>query len=121
MNKTFQELADVCREHRFEEKLLFVPTYAVGHQIGEALARAGHAWINLRFTTVSGYAQELVGLDLAQDGIRLIDSRERLLIVEEIFRCDEGLNGIGSYFAGASGIPGILKCLAGSYLYYRGT
>lgn len=114
MNKMVQELAAICKEHRFDEKLLFVPSYAIGHQIGESLAKAGHAWINLRPTTLSGYAQGLVGIDLARDGIRLIDSKERLLIVEEIFRRDEKLNGPGSYFAGSSGIPGILKCLAGS-------
>jgi len=114
MNKTIRDLSDICKEHRFDEKLLFVPSYAVGHQIGESLARAGHAWINLRPTTVSGYAQGLVGIDLARDGIRLIDSRERLMIVEEIFRRDKELNRPGSYFAGADEIPGILKCLGGS-------
>lgn len=34
--------------------------------------------------------------------------------MEEIFSRDEELNSAKSYFAGASGIPGILKCLAGS-------
>jgi RecB family exonuclease len=114
MNKAIRELAAICKEHRFDEKLLFVPSYAIGHQLGEFLAKSGHAWINLRPTTVSGFAQELVGPDLAKNGIRLLDQRERLLIVEEIFRRDEKLNGTGSYFAGASGIPGILKCLADS-------
>ena len=114
MNKVIQELADICRNHRFEEKLVFVPSYATGHRIGEALAREGHAWINLRPTIVLGYAQELVGLELARDGVRLIDSRERLLIIEEIFRRDGKLNGPGAYFKSASEVPGILKCLADS-------
>ena len=43
MNKAIRELAAICKEHRFDEKLLFVPSYAIGHQIGEFLARSGYA------------------------------------------------------------------------------
>ncbi len=114
MSTILQELSGICDEHRFKEKLLFVPSYSVGHRIGEALARGGHAWINLRFTTVLGFAQEIAGLELAGDGIRLIDSRELFLIMEEIFRQDEKLNGPGAYFKGTSEVSGILKCLADS-------
>ena len=62
-------------------------------------------------TTVSGYAQERVGLDLGSRGIRLIDSLEQLLIIERIYRerCD--LKPEDRYFKGAEEIPGILKCL----------
>jgi hypothetical protein len=28
MNKTIQHLAEICKEHRFKEKLLFVPSYS---------------------------------------------------------------------------------------------
>ena len=37
MNKTIQHLAEICKEHRFKEELLFVPSYSIGHQIGEDL------------------------------------------------------------------------------------
>ncbi|MBN2033990.1 MAG: hypothetical protein JW836_11990 [Deltaproteobacteria bacterium] len=79
MNKVIRELADICKEHRFDEKLLFVPSYSIGHQIGESLTRSGHPWVNLRPTTVSGFAQRLVGPNLAKDGIRLIDAACRVL------------------------------------------
>jgi hypothetical protein len=78
MNIAIQELADICKDHRFDEKLLFVPSYAIGHQIGEALARAGHAWINLRPTTVSGYAQGIAGHGLAKGGIRVLRSKGKI-------------------------------------------
>jgi len=112
MNKTIKILSGLCEKYRFEEKLLFVPSYSIGHQIGEYLAKTGVAWINLRTTTVSGYAQELVSLDLNKNKIRLIDSHERLVIIEKLYRSDEELRDSDCYFEGASEVPGILKCLA---------
>ena len=69
MNQTIQHLSKICQEYRFKEKLLFVPSYSVGHQIGENLAMEKGSWINLRVTTVAGFAQELVGpvFDLKND------------------------------------------------------
>jgi len=111
MNKTIQHLSEICEKYRFKEKLLFVPSYSVGHQIGENLAKAMGSWINLRVTTVGGYAQELVAPDLGKEGIRLIDTHENFLIIEEILRGDESLGGIGCYFEGALDIRGIIRCL----------
>ena len=50
MNKSIQIIAQICEEHRFQEKLLFVPSCSIGHQIGEYLAKTGVSWINLRIT-----------------------------------------------------------------------
>ncbi|MFH1349492.1 MAG: hypothetical protein ABII26_01010 [Pseudomonadota bacterium] len=111
MNDTIRHLSNICNEYRFKEKLLFVPSYSVGNQIGENLAKAMGSWINLRVTTVAGYAQELIALDLGKEGIRLIDTHENFLIIEEILRGDEFLGGIGCYFEGAPDIPGIIRCL----------
>ena len=112
MNKTIKILSGICEKYRFEEKLLFVPSYSIGHQIGEYLAKTGVSWINLRTTTVSGYAQELVSLDLSKNKIRLVDSNERLAIIEKLYHGDEELGNSQCYFEGASEVPGILKCLA---------
>ena len=71
MNQTIRCLAEIIKGNPLIEKILFVPSYSIGHQIGECLSRSGTSWINLRVTTVSGYAQERVGLDLSSKGIRL--------------------------------------------------
>ena len=108
MNSTLVVLSEIIRQYPLDEKLLFVPSYSIGHQIGESLSRSGTSWINLRVTTVSGYAQELMALDPGSRGIRLIDFLEQLLIVEKIYRerCD--LKPRDRYFEGAEEIPGIL-------------
>ena len=85
MNPTIDELAEVCRDELVREKLLFVPSYSIGHQIGEWLARAGTPWINFRVTTPAGYAQERVAIRLSSEGIRFVDSYERFLIVERLY------------------------------------
>jgi hypothetical protein len=77
MNQTLKALSEIIKKHPLDEKLLFVPSYSMGHQIGQSLSRSGTSWINLRITTVSGYAQELMALDLGSRGIRLIDFLER--------------------------------------------
>lgn len=102
MKRTIQILSDICEKYRFEEKLLFVPSYSIGHQVGEVLARTGVSWINLRTTTVSGYAQELVSLDLGKNKIRLIDSHDRIFIIEKLYQSDEELGNSRCYFEGAS-------------------
>jgi ATP-dependent helicase/nuclease subunit B len=111
MNETIQVLSEVIKENPLKEKLLFVPSYSIGHQIGEYLSRSGTSWINLRVTTVSGYAHERVGLEVGSKGIRLIDFLEQLLIVEKIYREKCDLKSKDCYFEGAEEIPGILKCL----------
>ena len=114
MNKTIQIIAEICKEHRFREKLLFVPSYSLGHQIGEYLAKTGVSWINLRITTATGHAQGLLTMHLNQEGIRLIESQERLIIIETLYQEDDSLKGKSRYFKEAAEIPGILKCLANS-------
>ena len=111
MNQTIRCLAEIIKSNPLIEKILFVPSYSIGHQIGECLSRSGTSWINLRVTTGSGYAQERVGLDLGSKGTRLIDFLEQLLIIERMYReaCD--LKPEDRYFEGAEEIPGILKCL----------
>jgi len=105
MNKTLEVLGRICDKYRFKEKLLFVPSYSIGHQIGEYLAKSGTSWINLRVTTVAGYAHELVSPELNEGDIRLIDPQERLLIIEKLFREEPAV-----YFKGAEEIPGIPRC-----------
>jgi len=111
VNQTIRCLAEIIKSNPLIEKLLFVPSYSIGHQIGEYLSRSGTSWINLRVTTVSGYAQERVGLDLGSKGIRLIDFLEQLLIIERIYHEECDLKPENRYFEGAEEIPGILKCL----------
>lgn len=53
MNAAINELAEICKKNRLTEKLLFVPSYSIGHQIGEWLAKTGTPWINLRVTTAA--------------------------------------------------------------------
>ena len=59
-------LEDFCRTHRVEEKIIVVPSYRVGHQIGESLAAQGVPWINMRFLTLPGLADGVAGPEVAE-------------------------------------------------------
>jgi len=49
-----ERITDACREHRVCEKIVVAPSLAIGHQIADAIAHAGTAWVNLRIETVGG-------------------------------------------------------------------
>ncbi|MGD9345602.1 MAG: PD-(D/E)XK nuclease family protein [Candidatus Aminicenantes bacterium] len=63
-----------------------VPSYQMGHQIGERLAADGHSWVNLRFMTLPSLAHEVVGAELSKRKLRQITGAASLFLVEKIFR-----------------------------------
>jgi len=44
------QLHQLCRDHRTRAKWVVVPRHALGHTLGERLAREGTSWANLRVT-----------------------------------------------------------------------
>src|SRR5512143_1356700 len=94
-NRLLQELAAFCDDRPVDEKILLVPSFAVGSQILDALARSGCAHLNLRPATVFSLALEVAGPLLAADGRRLLSRAQLLAVVESA--CDEVLKP-DSYF-----------------------
>lgn len=70
------QLAELCRTERTRAKWVIVPTYTLGHTLGERLALEGCGWANVRFTTPLDLALPMGapflverGVDPAPDGI----------------------------------------------------
>ena len=114
MGKTIEILAKICEEHLFQEKLLFVPSFSIGRQIGEWLTKLGRGWINLRFTTPAEYTRDLVGQDVAAAKLRVIGFEEIPLIVESLYKAEQTRSERGGYFEAACEVTGIFKCLSKS-------
>lgn len=53
------QLHELCRSHRTRAKWVLVPGHALGHTLGERLAREGTNWANLRFTPPFDLALEM--------------------------------------------------------------
>ncbi|MBP1749403.1 MAG: nuclease [Deltaproteobacteria bacterium] len=111
MNRTISDLSAVCRNMPLREKLLFVPSYSVGQQLGQWLSRSGTPWINLRITTPIGFASEITFPEFASKGIRFMGSGERLSLIEELCR-ESGIIGDRACFAKAAEVPGLIRCLS---------
>jgi len=79
-------LAEFCRGNLLDEKIFIVPSYHVGHQIGEALAKSGQAWVNLRFVTLPSLAMEVAGTYLSSKGLNQISGTAVRVLVNSIFR-----------------------------------
>jgi len=85
LNVNDEFLADFCSRHLLDEKIFIVPSYQVGHQIGERLCKAGHSWINLRFVTSASLAHHVAGYELSQNGIKQIKTSSATILVDKIF------------------------------------
>src|SRR4030042_5370054 len=86
MSRLVPYLIRFCDKYQLEKKYLIVPSYQIGHQIGEALAKDGGAWVNLHFVTLPSLAQELAGIELSAQGIKLISQANALFLVDRVFR-----------------------------------
>ncbi|HEY4229337.1 MAG TPA: hypothetical protein VGO79_04150, partial [Thermoanaerobaculia bacterium] len=110
-------LARACARSPLAEKVLIAPSLFVGHTLVERLAREGHAWLNLRVDTVRTAALQLVGADLARDGLRLLSRAQALALVEQA--CGEFLRP-GGYFAALRDRPGFHRALQRTFEELRG-
>jgi ATP-dependent helicase/nuclease subunit B len=119
MIRMIQALAHICEAHRFTEKLLFMPSYATGLQLCEYLARTGTSWINLRVTTPTGYAGQMLSGSLATAGKRLLEQHETLIIIETLYRADRTLREGLRYFGEVEAMPGIIEYLGRSLTEMR--
>jgi RecB family exonuclease len=103
-------LADFCREHRLDEKIFVVPSFSIGRQVGEVLAGAGEAWVNLRFVTLPSLAHEAAAVELARAGKKQLSATELLVHVDGLFR--ELLSGGRlEYFNTLSPKPGVVRAV----------
>lgn len=71
-------LALACRGHLLREKIVVVPDFRSGRQIGEALAREIRGWLNLRFVTLPALAHQAAGEALVAARLKTLGPREAL-------------------------------------------
>jgi len=118
MNSTIRFLAEFCGENLLEEKIFVVPSYQVGHQIGESLVKAAYAWLNLRFTTLPSLAQECAAVDIFQTGMAHISESSAVIVLNEVFRTLQN-GGRLEYFKKLKPSPGIIRALHNSLYAMR--
>jgi hypothetical protein len=118
MSRTVEFLSRFCAEHRLEKKYLIVPSYGIGHPIGEAMAKEGGAWVNLHFATLPSLARETAGPQLSARGIKLISQTNALFLVDRVFqrlRASDKLR----YFGRVEATAGIVRALLHSIFALR--
>ncbi len=108
MTALIARLATICSEHRLREKILVVPSLAIGHQIADALAHGGTPWVNLRVETMRSLADAVAGFALAKEEISVLSRAQALAMIERA--CDLVL-GEKSYFAAIADRPGLHRAI----------
>lgn len=69
MDPFVRQLSELCRSNRTGTKWVTVPSYAIGHTLGERLALEGTSWANLRFTTPFDLAIRMAAPFLVERGV----------------------------------------------------
>ena len=103
-------LAGFCREHPLDDKVLLVPSFVVGRQIGDALAEAAGSWINLRFVTTSMLAAEVLERAGEAGAARPMTPSAELALTDRLFR-ELLAEGELEYFGRAGASPGLAVAL----------
>lgn len=68
MDAFLTRLAELCRTNRTGAKWVIVPSYALGHTLGERLVLEGTDWANLRLTTPLDLALQMAAPFLVERG-----------------------------------------------------
>ena len=110
MSALVRFLARFCADHPLDEKIFVCPSFVVGRQIGEALARESGSWVNLRFMTLPSLAQERAALELARRGVRLLAGPELPVFVDGLFRELQEAKRL-EYFGELTPSPGVAQAL----------
>ena len=103
-----ERLAEICRSHLLTEKILVVPSLAIGHQIADAIAHSGTPWVNLRVETIRTLSDAVAGFELASEGVTVLSRAQALALIERA--CDRVL-GTSSYFAALADRPGLHRAI----------
>ena len=82
MTQALPTLSLVCKAHLLHTKWLLAPSHRVGHQWVENLARSGDSFVNVHPTTVLRLALDLVGSELAEQGLTLASRSVGSLVVD---------------------------------------
>lgn len=101
-------LSRVCRDHLLREKIVVAPSLAIGHQIADAVAHGGTAWVNLRIETVRTLSDAVAGFALASEGLTVLSRAQALALIERA--CDQVLDD-SSYFAALADRPGLHRAI----------
>jgi RecB family exonuclease len=103
-------LAGFCREHPLDEKVFVCPSFIVGRQIGEALAREAGSWINLRFATPWTLAGEVLERSAEAGTGKPMTSTAELALTDRLFRELHAAGELG-YLGRAGATPGLVHAL----------
>lgn len=101
-------LATICRDNLLREKILVVPSLAIGHQIADAIAHGGTPWVNLRVETVRTLADAVTGFALAKEKITVLSRAQALALIE---RACDGVLDSTSYFGALADRPGLHRAI----------
>ena len=113
MSALVRFLADFCRDHPLDEKILIVPAFGAGREIGETLARRAGAWVNLRFVTTAALAAEVLGRSGGEGAARPLTPSAELALTDRLFRELLAAGELG-YFGRAGSSPGLARALHGA-------
>ncbi|MGQ9711534.1 MAG: PD-(D/E)XK nuclease family protein [Desulfotomaculales bacterium] len=108
MRQIGRQLAEVCRQYPFAEKVLICSNYSSGLSLREGLALQGSPWLNLRVSTVDGLALATAEPALVKKGLSVLPDIKGYFLMENVFTC---IHFTLEYFNVLEPRPGIIGAL----------
>jgi ATP-dependent helicase/nuclease subunit B len=118
MSRSVEFLSRFCAQHRLENKHLIVPSYAVGHQLGEALTKEGGSWINLHYATLPSLARKTAAFALSARDTKLVSQSNALFLIDRVFRRLKAGKKL-KYFGRVEATTGIVQAIRRSIFALR--
>ena len=112
LNRLAEALAECCRTQLLREKWLLVPSYRVGQQWLDVVARAGQPVVNVHLRTLVALALELAGPSLARDGLRPLSPLARFVTIGRVLQQHREFDYLGSPPVGLSRIQQLAATLS---------
>ncbi len=112
-------LAESCRVHLLREKWLLTPSYRVGQQWLDAVARSGQPVVNARLKTVRKLALDLAGPSLVRDGLQPLSPLSRLAVVGRLLQQQREHCSTDDYLGSLPANLGFVQQMAATLLDLR--
>ena len=109
MNRLTRSLAQVCRDNVLGEKWLVAPSYRIGNQWLETVARSGAPVVNVRVKPLRSLAVALAGPEMAKQGVELLHHEAGPVLADRTWA--RGASGMAGYLSRLEPGPSLARTL----------
>ncbi|MHB1275479.1 MAG: PD-(D/E)XK nuclease family protein [Candidatus Humimicrobiaceae bacterium] len=110
-NLLINSLKNISEQNFLTEKILVCPSFGIGNQILENLAKSGCSWINYKTETINSLATQITETEIYERNLKAVSLMEINFLMDEIFTKLSEESAL-KYFKKHAVNKGIIKALS---------